>query len=193
MNLRQFKQLYLVLAGAFILCLSFYSCQKSNQATLKMVGGEILSSEDRLYDVIVKVGSWCSGTMVATNWVLTAAHCLDGFSDESFSINHRGEDFNLKRIVIHPEYSQDDIRSRNDIALIELEDHVNLINGPIKLAVNTLTGKKRALIAGFGIDGSLKYFQLKSEIEKLCLEVVDAKLRKTEKAKSFFKRLPQKN
>lgn len=103
-----------------------------------IVGGEVVSSDSRVYKMTVRlemdypdaIGT-CSGTLIAKDLVLTAAHCVE--KNPNFinvSINGGSEIIRAEAWLAHPKYEDvfdiytDILRPVNDLGLVKLSRSV---------------------------------------------------------------------
>lgn len=122
---------------------------------LRIIGGK-LADEGEFPDCVA-VGSasrfCCTGTLIARNVVLTAAHCvLGGCADRVYfgnNSNQPGKGRIIQALALkHPDYNQ--FTSRNDVALLILAEAVNDVK-PCKIATSAeIDGAFYLRLAGFG-------------------------------------------
>ncbi|XP_072390349.1 brachyurin-like [Diabrotica undecimpunctata] len=121
-------------------CLCFISCSLARKLTI--TGGDEAVPHAYPYQVGIRINSdeFCGGSLISTNFVLTAAHCVNrtnlsldiilgahNISDTEITQIHRTS----ANIIIHEDF--DDISFQNDIALIELDEPA-----PITSAIETI-------------------------------------------------------
>ncbi len=107
----------------------------------------------------VNGGAICTGSLIAADKVLTAAHCVDKIS--AMSIYHGTSSTKLSKALVknwlaHPEYAstlQTDSVALNDVAVVTLSAPLNLPTLPILGSAFPSVGSKTAIV-GYGLTDS---------------------------------------
>ncbi|KAJ2547659.1 hypothetical protein EV175_005130 [Coemansia sp. RSA 1933] len=136
----------------------------------KIAGGTVASSSDFPFIAFVHgqisdtEGSSCTGSLVASNAVLTAAHCMYTeagamylTTQMSVAFTHTRptsmSDFNgpsVKEIIVNPGFSRSTLS--NDLALIIFDSDVSTsLATPVKIYTGDITTSTTLTAAGFGI------------------------------------------
>lgn len=109
------------------------SSRDSSENTEKIVAGTpVTEFSDRSYMALVLASETdCSGSILSSRWILTAAHCAEQHEDATPVLvtgadTSSGAQYNIKRVVLHPDYEPGSSTefTTNDIALIELSEPI---------------------------------------------------------------------
>ncbi|XP_063416940.1 chymotrypsin-like serine proteinase [Mytilus trossulus] len=140
--------------------------QNVDGITSKIVGGSNADISDYPWQVSLQLrssGSWyhiCGGSIINNNWVVTAAHCVDGSSTNNLRIaagmtllsDTSRTVRTLNRVIMHPSYSGSAAGYPNDIALLELSQSLSFGANIDAIAVPStqdFTGS-RCFLSGWG-------------------------------------------
>ncbi|XP_017888643.1 chymotrypsin-2-like, partial [Ceratina calcarata] len=97
----------------------------------RIVNGEAAKPGEIPYQVSLQMKSssfhFCGGSVLNENYVITAAHCVEGQTAPKIKVvagtidlSKSGSEHNVQKIIIHEKYNPDD-SWKNDIALLKVE------------------------------------------------------------------------
>lgn len=109
-------------------------------------------------------GAICTGSVIAQNLILTAAHCVAPKSDYAVSVKGSAPNIiRVKRILLHPKYNPRQFETHipsPDIAILELSETLPTTYRAAKLSAATALPKRGTMFTlagfGFGRDGDEK-------------------------------------
>uniref|UniRef100_A0A0P4WFI2 Peptidase S1 domain-containing protein n=1 Tax=Scylla olivacea TaxID=85551 RepID=A0A0P4WFI2_SCYOL len=163
------------------------------KGTSRIVGGQVAEVNEWRWQVALRWYTtnfiFCSGSLLSSEWVLTAAHCMDNLSDlraiyvtvgdyhrDILAVNPYRVNVTVAKLVKHPKYSS--ITVDNDVALLQLSTPVKYNQGvapvclPCSLSENILL-KENATVTGWGtmsFQGTLSPVLLEAQLPLLTTE-----------------------
>ena len=122
-------------AGSALYRQALQQMESGGPPEAKIINGEPARIEDNPWQVslivakarVPKEGHFCGGSILSAEWVLTAAHCVDGGlkpADLSIvtgvsALTEEGTRSRVAQIVLHPGWNPENLR--NDIALLRVD------------------------------------------------------------------------
>ncbi|RNA20810.1 serine protease 27-like [Brachionus plicatilis] len=132
----------------------------------KIVGGQVTDPEDWGWQTALEYDGifFCGGSLINSQWVLTAAHCFDiigiqnlssfvlrfGLHDKENPESH-STTRNVNKIIIHPNYNN--VNLDNDIALINLNTPLNYTDQILPICIpdqSQIFAGESSLATGWG-------------------------------------------
>ncbi len=132
---------------AIFLGLQQSACHQADQSQTNVIGGEAANRRPYMVSLLDQGNQkspFCGGSLIASNMVLTAAHCVDEAPNKikiAIGLQNRGEHSSanlvgVKAVKVHEQFNRDTMD--NDVALLLLEDYDSIALGDIKpISVST--------------------------------------------------------
>lgn len=163
------RQLILLALAASALLFCSVNGAESSQF---IVGGEDATVEDHPYmaGVFVLGFPLCTGAIISSRSVLTAAHCILHSIPNSASVSvgssrrlgQGGMTYRSLRVHVHPEYyiSREPFLIKADLAIIQTLRRIVLTPTvqPIEISYNVVPAGSEVLSIGWGLLGDVSFF-----------------------------------
>jgi secreted trypsin-like serine protease len=108
-------------------------CSTNSAVLSRIVGGEAANSSTWGWAVSINIANTylCGGSIISSSWVVTAAHCANGFVASQFTI-YAGSNIvfdgtqirTASQVIVHPSYNPNTYE--NDIALLQLASPLSM-------------------------------------------------------------------
>lgn len=119
-------------------------------STLKIAGGSECTDPPNQIAVIVTSTSYCSGTFITPNQVLTAAHCFSR-GQTSATVLTQYFSYDSTRVQVHPSFNPYSPSDQNDVAVVTIGYNAPVTPVPINTSRRVSVGDT-VVTYGFGLD-----------------------------------------
>uniref|UniRef100_A0A8C5LY46 pancreatic elastase n=1 Tax=Leptobrachium leishanense TaxID=445787 RepID=A0A8C5LY46_9ANUR len=141
------KMLRFLLLSALVLCGQCYEELKFSEGNSRVVGGTEVVKNSWPWQVSLQIlsgGAWyhnCGGSLIRSNWVLTAAHCVDRYTTYRVTLGDHNiyqseatrQTISVDRVIYHGQWNTNSVAAGFDIAVLRLASHA-VLNGAVQLA-----------------------------------------------------------
>lgn len=114
------------------------------QAQERIVGGVKADLHEYPWQAALVSASgdgYCGASVISNQWILTAAHCLEGEDESSVFVRVGSEDpyaeggatYSVSEVIVHPDYA--DVATGSDIALIKLSEPLKFTHNVQPIAI----------------------------------------------------------
>lgn len=130
--------------------------QRTRSSKKFIVNGKVCSGTAASTSPVIKIlldnQQHCTGTYVAANTILTAAHCLENITCDNLSVKNSGgsQTIRASECIMHPNYGEETFPAQiNDVAIIKLPNDFDGIT-PAKVNIESAAVGDDAAFAGYG-------------------------------------------
>ena len=128
---------------------------RNEKVTSRIINGQSCSGSGsvvrlRIVDFEGLTVGFCSGTVIASREILTAAHCFsEGVS--ILTILTPSENIPAESVAIHPSFFDLELTGEFDVAIVKSRKDLSIPPSPILVSQQAVPDEE-AIIAGFGLD-----------------------------------------